>query len=106
MGETSASSLSNSVRVCNCTELGYCYTAPESRGYMGTGPTVGILVGILLFCGKADAVALETVRSGIGRLTGLCPVAGVLFFIVIKRINKGKKEQDATAAEEERKVIL
>ncbi|XP_056902226.1 cadherin-17 [Takifugu flavidus] len=70
-----------SVRVCNCTELGYCYMAPESRGYMGMGPTVGILVGILLFC-------------------------GVLFVIVIKRIKKGKKKQDAAAADEETKVIL
>lgn len=94
------------MRVCNCTALGYCYMAPESRGYMGMGPTVGILVGILLFCGKADAVALETVRSGIGRLTPLCPVAGVLFFIVINRIKKGKEKQDAAADEEERKVIL
>lgn len=94
------------MRVCNCTELGYCYMAPEGRGYMGMGPTVGILVGILLFCGKADAAALETVRSGIGGLTRLCPVAGVLFFIVIKRINKEKKQQEAAAAEEERKVIL
>ncbi|TNN02563.1 hypothetical protein fugu_010050 [Takifugu bimaculatus] len=70
-----------SVRVCNCTELGYCYMAPESRGYMGMGPTVGILVGILLFC-------------------------GVLFVVVIKRIKKGKKKQDAAAADEETKVIL
>lgn len=73
---------------------------------MGMGPTVGILVGVLLFCGKADAVALEAARSGIMRLTRLCPVAGVLFYIVIKRINKAKKAQDAAAAEEERKVIL
>lgn len=94
------------MRVCNCTELGYCYMAPESRGYMGMGPTVGILVGILLFCGKADAVALGAVRSGIGRLTRLCPLAGVVFFIVMKRIKKAKKAQDAAAAEEERKVIL
>ncbi|XP_011603960.2 cadherin-17 [Takifugu rubripes] len=70
-----------SVRVCNCTELGYCYMAPESRGYMGMGPTVGILVGILLFC-------------------------GVLFVIVIKRIEKGKKKQDGAAADDETKVIL
>lgn len=94
------------MRVCNCTELGYCYMAPESRGYMGMGPTVGILVGIMLFCGKADAAALETLRSGIGRLTRLCPVAGVLFVIVIKRIEKGKKKQDGGAADEETKVIL
>lgn len=44
--------LSNPVRVCNCTELGYCYTAPESRGFMGAGATISILVGVLIFCGK------------------------------------------------------
>lgn len=44
--------LSNPVRVCNCTELGYCYTAPESRGFMGAGATISIIVGVLLFCGK------------------------------------------------------
>lgn len=94
------------MRVCNCTELGYCYMAPEGRGYMGMGSTVGILVGILLFCGKADAVALETVGSGIGRLTRLRPVAGVLFFVVVRRIKKGKKKEEAAAADEEMKVIL
>lgn len=40
------------MRICNCTELGYCYTAPEGRGYMGLGATVGILVAVILFCGK------------------------------------------------------
>lgn len=94
------------MRVCNCTAMGYCYMAPESRGYMGMGATVGILVGILLFCGKAGGAALERVRSGAARLTRLCPVAGVLFYIVVRRINKGKKAQDAAAAEDERKVIL
>uniref|UniRef100_A0A671UKS6 Cadherin 17, LI cadherin (liver-intestine) n=1 Tax=Sparus aurata TaxID=8175 RepID=A0A671UKS6_SPAAU len=43
------------VRVCNCTELGYCYMPPGRHGHIyGTGATVGILVGTLAFCGKPE----------------------------------------------------
>ncbi|KAG7242032.1 hypothetical protein INR49_024077 [Caranx melampygus] len=39
------------VKVCNCTELGYCYIAPEGRNFRyGMGPTIGILGGTLGFC--------------------------------------------------------
>ena len=46
------------VRVCNCTELGYCYMAPVERnlGY-GMGPTIGILAGVLGFCRKSDKLS-------------------------------------------------
>lgn len=42
------------VRVCNCTELGYCYIAPEERalGY-GIGPTIGIIGGTVGFCSES-----------------------------------------------------
>ncbi|KAF3839785.1 hypothetical protein F7725_018502, partial [Dissostichus mawsoni] len=58
------------VRVCNCTELGYCYMAPVERnlGY-GMGPTIGILAGVLGFC-------------------------LIVFVIVIKRNNKGNKKRN------------
>lgn len=43
------------VKVCNCTELGYCYTAPAPRNHVyGMGPTIGILVAVLGFCGKHE----------------------------------------------------
>lgn len=43
------------VKVCNCTELGYCYMAPVERSLSyGMGPTIGILAGTLGFCGKSD----------------------------------------------------
>lgn len=47
--------LSNPVKVCNCTELGHCYMAPKSHGYMGPLATGSILIGVLLFCGKRAA---------------------------------------------------
>ncbi|XP_056142403.1 cadherin-17 [Lampris incognitus] len=38
------------VRVCNCTELGYCYIAPEEFGHKwGMEATVGLLAGIIGF---------------------------------------------------------
>ncbi|XP_003450982.1 cadherin-17 isoform X2 [Oreochromis niloticus] len=69
------------VKVCNCTELGYCYIAPEglALGY-GTGPTIGILAGILGFC-------------------------VIVFVVVIKRINK-KSQRKAQAEEEERNAMM
>ncbi|XP_077577144.1 LOW QUALITY PROTEIN: cadherin-17 [Stigmatopora nigra] len=40
------------VQVCTCTELGYCYVAPAEQGYkFGMGATIGIIVGVLVFCG-------------------------------------------------------
>ncbi|KAM8869376.1 cadherin-17 [Spinachia spinachia] len=68
------------VRVCNCTELGYCYLAPEERslGY-GIGPTIGILGGIIGFC-------------------------IIVFVIVIKRANK--RSEKMTTEGEERAAIM
>ncbi|XP_034553892.1 cadherin-17 [Notolabrus celidotus] len=58
------------VRVCNCTELGYCYMAPDERTLSyGIGPTIGIIAGILGFC-------------------------LIVFIIVIRRIKKGKKKTE------------
>ncbi|KAG9339392.1 hypothetical protein JZ751_023785, partial [Albula glossodonta] len=38
------------VHVCNCTELGYCYTAPEAHPWkFGVSTTVGIFAGTLGF---------------------------------------------------------
>ncbi|XP_062322072.1 cadherin-17 [Osmerus eperlanus] len=38
------------VRVCNCTELGYCYTKPSEHGFKyGIPTTIGILGGTLGF---------------------------------------------------------
>uniref|UniRef100_H3DLZ2 Cadherin 17, LI cadherin (liver-intestine) n=1 Tax=Tetraodon nigroviridis TaxID=99883 RepID=H3DLZ2_TETNG len=68
-----------SVRVCNCTALGYCYTAPASRGHMGPGATAIILVGVLLFC-------------------------GIVFFMVTRQIKKGNKKKADAAREEEKRV--
>ncbi|TDH11809.1 hypothetical protein EPR50_G00064980 [Perca flavescens] len=67
------------VRVCNCTELGYCYFPPEERAFrLGMGPTIGILAGILVFC-------------------------VIIFIIVIKRANKGGKK---TTEEQERNALM
>ncbi|KAJ0066145.1 hypothetical protein NL108_001380, partial [Boleophthalmus pectinirostris] len=39
------------VKVCNCTELGYCYVAPGKHSFiLGMGATVGILAGVMGFC--------------------------------------------------------
>ncbi|KAM4580822.1 cadherin-17 [Odontesthes bonariensis] len=39
------------VRVCNCTELGHCYTPPHGVGFKpGLGTTIGVLAGVLGFC--------------------------------------------------------
>ncbi|CAN9514243.1 unnamed protein product [Ophioblennius macclurei] len=67
------------VRVCNCTELGYCYTKPGVPAFQyGLGGTVGILVGIIGFC-------------------------IIAFVVVIKRISKkNKKAKD----EEERNAMM
>ncbi|XP_018541688.1 cadherin-17 [Lates calcarifer] len=71
------------VRVCNCTELGYCYVAPADRSSrLGMGPTIGILAGTLGFC-------------------------VVVFIVVIKRVNKGGKRKTLTEEEErERNVMM
>ncbi|XP_068426574.1 cadherin-17 [Clinocottus analis] len=66
------------VRVCTCTELGYCYIAPVERNISyGMGATIAILGGVLGFC-------------------------LIVFFIVIKRAKKGEKTQ----TEEERNAIM
>lgn len=68
------------VKVCNCTELGYCYMEPGKHGFMlGMGATIGILAGILGFC-------------------------IILFVIVIKRSSKKKKK--ALNTEEERNNMM
>ncbi|XP_053744079.1 cadherin-17 [Synchiropus splendidus] len=57
------------VRVCNCTELGYCYMPPESRtGKLGMASTIGILAGVLGF-------------------------VTIIFIIVIKQSSKNKKRR-------------
>ncbi|XP_071326262.1 cadherin-17 [Trachinotus anak] len=67
------------VKVCNCTELGYCYIAPEGRSFKyGIGPTIGILAGVLVFC-------------------------TIIFIITIKKNNKGNKKK---AHEEERNAMM
>ncbi|XP_056261999.1 cadherin-17 [Pseudoliparis swirei] len=68
------------VRVCSCTELGYCYMAPVERslGY-GIGATVGILGGTLGFC-------------------------LIVFFIVIRKKKEEKKTNQTE--EEERNAIM
>ncbi|KAM9782826.1 cadherin-17 [Neosynchiropus ocellatus] len=59
------------VRVCNCTELGYCYQPPEPRpGKLGMAPTIGILAGVLGF-------------------------VIIVFVIVIKRSGKNKRRAPA-----------
>uniref|UniRef100_A0A3Q0RWA7 Cadherin 17, LI cadherin (liver-intestine) n=1 Tax=Amphilophus citrinellus TaxID=61819 RepID=A0A3Q0RWA7_AMPCI len=69
------------VKVCNCTELGYCYIAPEGKAFgLGMGPTIGILVGILGFC-------------------------VIVFIVVIKRISK-KSQRQAQTGEEERNAMM
>uniref|UniRef100_A0A3Q3VQ10 Cadherin domain-containing protein n=1 Tax=Mola mola TaxID=94237 RepID=A0A3Q3VQ10_MOLML len=51
------------VRVCNCTELGYCYMEPDQRGYsFGLGATVATLGGILGFCGKSVLSAQARIK--------------------------------------------
>ncbi|XP_028281315.1 cadherin-17 [Parambassis ranga] len=60
------------VQVCNCTELGYCYMAPDAVGFkMGLGGTIGLLASIL----------------------GLCVI---IFIVVIKCSNKGGKKKGLT----------
>ncbi|XP_023256576.1 cadherin-17 [Seriola lalandi dorsalis] len=70
------------VKVCNCTELGYCYMAPEQRSFSyGTGATIGILAGTMGFC-------------------------VIIFIITIKQINKGNKKRKAQTDEEEKNAIM
>ncbi|XP_024654805.2 cadherin-17 [Maylandia zebra] len=69
------------VKVCNCTELGYCYIAPEGAALSyGMGPTIGILAGILGFC-------------------------VIVFVVVIKRINK-KSQRKAQAKGDESNAMM
>ncbi|XP_076009775.1 cadherin-17 [Genypterus blacodes] len=52
------------VRVCNCTELGYCYMAPEARGFtIGLGGTIGILGGTLGFCVIAFFIVMNGIKK-------------------------------------------
>ncbi|XP_034730426.1 cadherin-17 [Etheostoma cragini] len=67
------------VRVCNCTELGHCYFAPDERAFrLGMGPTIGILAGTLGFC-------------------------VIIFIIVVRRAKKGGKK---TTEEQERNALM
>ncbi|KAM9353461.1 LOW QUALITY PROTEIN: cadherin-17 [Symphorus nematophorus] len=68
------------VKICNCTALGYCYMEPEQRGFYGMGTTIGILAGTIGFCILA-------------------------FVLVIKRSNKTGKKR-ALTDEEERNAMM
>ncbi|XP_035492473.1 cadherin-17 isoform X2 [Scophthalmus maximus] len=69
------------VKVCNCTELGYCYMAPVERSLSyGMGPTIGILAGTLGFC-------------------------ALVFIIVIKRVKKENKKKKVNVNEEENAIM-
>ncbi|XP_068179858.1 cadherin-17 [Antennarius striatus] len=69
------------VRVCNCTQLGYCHVEPEQRTFrFGLGPTIGILGGVLGFC-------------------------VIVFVVVIKRAKKDGKKKGLTE-EEERNAMM
>ncbi|XP_068995515.1 cadherin-17 [Embiotoca jacksoni] len=69
------------VRVCNCTELGYCYIAPGVHGFKyGMGPTIGILFSVIGFC-------------------------IIMFIIVIKSTSKSGKKK-GTTEEEERNAMM
>ncbi|XP_037310909.2 cadherin-17 [Pungitius pungitius] len=48
------------VRVCNCTELGYCFMAPDERSLsFGIGPTIGIFGGVIGFCIIAFVIVIR-----------------------------------------------
>uniref|UniRef100_A0A667XGU3 Cadherin 17, LI cadherin (liver-intestine) n=1 Tax=Myripristis murdjan TaxID=586833 RepID=A0A667XGU3_9TELE len=52
------------VRVCNCTELGYCYTAPGDHGFKyGMGATIGILAGSLGFAALIFIIAVNQAKK-------------------------------------------
>ncbi|KAM3613653.1 uncharacterized protein V6R79_002931 [Siganus canaliculatus] len=51
------------VRVCNCTQLGYCYEKPVAADHkLSMGTTIGILIGVIGFCVVAFIIAVK--RSG------------------------------------------
>ncbi|XP_041845193.1 cadherin-17 [Melanotaenia boesemani] len=69
------------VKVCNCTELGYCYIPPDGKSFkLGLGSTIGILAGAL----------------------GLC---AVILIIVIKRSKKQGGKKKGPGDEEERNAM-
>ncbi|XP_004078163.1 cadherin-17 [Oryzias latipes] len=68
------------VKVCNCTELGYCYVAPEEGFKPAVGVTIAILACILAFC-------------------------VIMFIIVLKRSDK-KKKANALDKEGERSAMM
>ncbi|KAJ8290986.1 hypothetical protein GJAV_G00019970 [Gymnothorax javanicus] len=53
------------VRVCNCTELGYCYIPPGSHEWKyGLPTTIGILAGTFAFIGVILIIAVHRSKKG------------------------------------------
>ncbi|XP_041708069.1 cadherin-17-like [Coregonus clupeaformis] len=52
------------VRVCNCTELGYCFTKPDVHaGVLGMPTTVGILAGTVGFIALVLVIAFHRIKK-------------------------------------------
>ncbi|KAM4601495.1 cadherin-17 [Polymixia lowei] len=52
------------VRVCNCTELGYCYMEPGVHAFKyGMGTTIGILAGVLGFIILAFIIVVQRIKK-------------------------------------------
>ncbi|XP_045081951.1 cadherin-17 [Coregonus clupeaformis] len=52
------------VRVCNCTELGYCFTEPDVHaGVLGMPTTVGILAGTVGFIALVLVIAFHRIKK-------------------------------------------
>lgn len=50
----------HTVRVCNCTNLGYCYMEPETHAWkFGLSTTMAILGGVLGFIGKGQNIYIQ-----------------------------------------------
>ncbi|KAK1806655.1 hypothetical protein P4O66_005163, partial [Electrophorus voltai] len=71
------------VRVCNCTELGYCYVEPQSHAWKyGTSTTIGILGGVVGF------------------------IILFLIFVIYRTKKKDKKRKQTSLADGEASVML